>query len=232
METVDYTDPTRPVESVSWEDAVAYCAALTEREREAGRIAANAVYRLPTEAEWEYACRAWTSTRFSYGDDPGYTNLTHYAWYYDNSEGQTHPVGQKLPNPWGLHDMHGNVWEWCQDRFDYYAGGIALDPQGPSVGSDRVVRGGSWRGWFEGAGRCRSAYRSTAARIPGSALSGSALSWPQVSERSDGRGGPEQNRYAPPLTTPAATSAPRRACTNPATALTSSASSSHLSRSA
>ena len=85
--TVDNgTDLTRPVETVSWVDATDYCAALTERERTAGRIAPNSVYRLPTEAEWEYACRAWTSTRFSYGDDPGYTNLTNYAWYGDNSE--------------------------------------------------------------------------------------------------------------------------------------------------
>ena len=106
---MDYTDPTRPVERVSWFDATAYCAALTELERQAGRIAPNAVYCLPTEAEWEYACRGWTSTRLSYGDDIGYTNLTNYAWYGDNSGGTTHPVGQKLANPWGLHDMHGNV---------------------------------------------------------------------------------------------------------------------------
>jgi formylglycine-generating enzyme required for sulfatase activity len=91
---IDYgTDLTRPVEQVSWDDAVAYCAALTERERLAGRIAPNSVYRLPTEAEWEYACRGWTSTQFSYGDDPEYTNLTNYAWYYENSDWQTHPVG-------------------------------------------------------------------------------------------------------------------------------------------
>src|SRR5512139_2462412 len=83
-------DLNRPVEQVSWQDATNYCAKLTERERLAARIAPNSVYRLPTEAEWEYACRAWTSTRFSYGDDPGYTNLTNYAWYYDNSGGTTH----------------------------------------------------------------------------------------------------------------------------------------------
>jgi len=148
-------DTNRPVEEVSWNDAVAYCAALTERERAAGRIGTNSVYRLPTEAEWEYACRGWTSTRFSYGDDPGYTNLTSYAWYGDN--GGTHRVGQKLPNPWGLYDMHGSVWEWCQDWYGDYAGGIALDPQGPNTGSARVNRGGSWGSL---AGLCRSAYRN------------------------------------------------------------------------
>ena len=157
-------DLTRPVESVSWHDAVAYCAALTERERLAGRIAPNSVYRLPTEAEWEYACRAWTSTRFSYGDDPGYTKLTNYAWCPGNSGGQTHRVGQKLANPWGLHDMHGNVWEWCLDWWsDRLSGGIALDPQGPDTGSDRVFRGGSWYQsmWVDigRPGHCRSAVR-------------------------------------------------------------------------
>ena len=118
------------------------------------------MYRLPTVAEWEYACRAWTSTRFSYGDDPGYTNLTNYAWYYDNSGDQTHPVGQKLPNPWGLYDMHGNVWEWCQDWWGDYAGGIALDPRGPAGGSLRVIRGGSWDSWNGRAGDCRSVLRN------------------------------------------------------------------------
>src|SRR5215510_10182315 len=111
-------DTNRPVETVSWFNATNYCGKLTQRERAAGRIATNSVYRLPTEAEWEYACRAWTSTRFSYGDDPDYTSLSDYAWYDSNSGGTTHPVGQKLPNPWGLYDMHGNVWKWVADPFD------------------------------------------------------------------------------------------------------------------
>ena len=150
-------DLTRPAESVSWDDARAYCAALTQRERLAGRIGTNSVYRLPTEAERDYACRAGTSTRFSYGDDPGYTNLTNYAWYWGNSGGTTQPVGQKLPNPWGLYDMHGSVGEWCQDWWDVYPGGTAVDPQGPPTGSNRVIRGGNWNGF---ASNCRSALRN------------------------------------------------------------------------
>ena len=114
---------------------------------------------MPTEAEWEYACRAWTSTRFSYGDDPGYTNLTDYAWYGDNSGEQTHPVGQKSPNPGGLYDMHGNVWEMCQDWYEPYPGGIAVDPQGPATGSHRVIRGGLGMLFFYRARDCRSACR-------------------------------------------------------------------------
>jgi formylglycine-generating enzyme required for sulfatase activity len=154
-------DTNRPVESVHWYEATAYCDALTQRERLAGRIATNSVYRLPTEAEWEYACRAWSSTRFSYGDDPGYTNLTSYAWYSDNIGEGTHPVGQKLPNPWGLHDMHGNVFEWCQDWYGDYPGGIALDPQGPPLGSTHVIRGGSFFFGFYSASSCRSSSRNS-----------------------------------------------------------------------
>ena len=152
-------DTNRPVEQVTWFEAADYCATLTQRERAAGRIAANSVYRLPTEAEWEYACRGWTSDRrFSYGDDPGYTSLTNYAWCTDNSDGTTHPVGQRLPNPWGLYDMYGNVWEWCQDWLsNNLPGGIAIDPQGPATGSYRVGRGGGWGNY---GGNCRSARRS------------------------------------------------------------------------
>jgi formylglycine-generating enzyme required for sulfatase activity len=138
-------DLNRPVEMVSWHDATNYCGQLTQQERAVGRIATNCLYRLPTEAEWEYACRGWTSTRFSYGDDPDYTNLANYAWYRDNPGAvyTTHPVGQKLPNPWGLYDMHGNVLEWCQDWWEYsLPGGIALDPQGPATGEVRVLRSG------------------------------------------------------------------------------------------
>jgi len=150
------TDLTRPVEMVTWFNATNYCGKLTQSERAAGRIATNSVYRLPTEAEWEYACRAWTSTRFSYGDDLGYDNLDQYAWYAVNSGSSTHPVGQKLPNPWGLYDMHGNVEEYCQDVYDTYRGGIALDPQGPVTGSGPVHRGGDWSHPNWG---CRSAFR-------------------------------------------------------------------------
>jgi formylglycine-generating enzyme required for sulfatase activity len=154
-------DSNRPVDSVTWYDATNYCAQLTHRERVAGRIATNSVYRLPTEAEWEYACRTWTSTRFSYGDDPGYQNLRDYAWYDGNSEDTTHPVGRKLPNPWGLYDMHGNVFEWCQDWWsDTLPGGIAVDPQGPAVGFFRVIRGGVWD---DAAADCRSACRYSGA---------------------------------------------------------------------
>jgi formylglycine-generating enzyme required for sulfatase activity len=118
------------------------------------------VYRLPTEAEWEYACRAWTSTRFSYGDDPGYTNLTNYAWYgEDNSNGTTHPVGQKLPNAWGLYDMQGNVQELCNDWSATYPGGITLDPQSPSKPPFRGIHGGNWEAY---ASSCRSAKRDFA----------------------------------------------------------------------
>jgi formylglycine-generating enzyme required for sulfatase activity len=146
-----------PVDTVSWLDATNYCGKFTQRERAAGRISTNSLYRLPTEAEWEYACRAWTSTRYSHGDDPDDADIASYAWYDADSGNTTHPVGQKLPNPWGLHDMHGNVAEWCQDWYKPYLGGIALDPQGPATGSARVVRGGLW---FRPASYCRSAFRN------------------------------------------------------------------------
>lgn len=149
-----------PVNNVSWLDATHYCAALTARERAAERIPTNCVYRLPTEAEWEYACRAWTSTPFSYGEDPGYTNRGDYAWYSENSSGKLHAVGQKRPNPWGLYDMHGNALEWCQDWAGLYAGGTAIDPKGPASGSARVLRGSCYA-CHNYAGDCRSAIRNS-----------------------------------------------------------------------
>jgi formylglycine-generating enzyme required for sulfatase activity len=156
-------DLSRPVETVSWNDATNYCGKLTQRERAEGRIPTDCVYRLPTEAEWEYACRAWTSTPFSYGYDPGYTNLTNYGWDLDNSGSMTHPVGQKLPNPWGLYDMYGNVFEWCEAWYTLlpnwdlspYPGGIALDPSGPA--GTVSSRGGDWA---SRAAWCRSAFRN------------------------------------------------------------------------
>lgn len=163
-------DLKRPVENVTWNDATTYCAKLTEQEKKAGRLLAGHAYRLPTEAEWEYAARAGTKTRLSYGDDPGYASLDGYAWFGSNSSGTTHPVGTKSPNPWGLYDMHGNVWEWCSDWYSssYSGGGLLslVDPLGIFSGTDRVIRGGSWKGLNR---FCRSASRSSSLpQIPGS----------------------------------------------------------------
>jgi formylglycine-generating enzyme required for sulfatase activity len=132
----------RPVEKISHYDAMAYCAALTGRERTAGRLPQDYEYRLPTEAEWEYACQAGSTNRFAFGEDPGEADP--YAWTAENSDAQTHPVGQKLPNRWGLHDMHGNVWEWCSDWFDRFPPADVRDPSGPGQGKFKVFRGGGW----------------------------------------------------------------------------------------
>jgi formylglycine-generating enzyme required for sulfatase activity len=141
-------DLSRPVSSVTWLDATNYCAKLTQRELAAGRISAGSQYRLPTEAEWECAARAGTSTRFSYGDDPAYASLTNYAWFLDFAilDLIVHSVGQKLPNPWGLYDTYGNVWEWCQDWYGDQPGGIQIDPTGPPSNptGNKVMRGGAY----------------------------------------------------------------------------------------
>jgi formylglycine-generating enzyme required for sulfatase activity len=136
-----------PVEQVSWHDAQVFIRRLNQRE-------GHNCYRLPTEAEWEYAARAGTTSAYSFGDDTG--SLGCYAWYWDNSGKKTHPVGQKQPNAWGLYDMHGNVWEWVQDWAGAYSSDAATDYQGPSSGSGRVFRGGCWR---ISARYCRSAFR-------------------------------------------------------------------------
>ncbi|NLX26680.1 MAG: SUMF1/EgtB/PvdO family nonheme iron enzyme [Lentisphaerae bacterium] len=140
---------TLPVEHVRWNDAMEFCRKLTEIEQRAGRLPAGFEYTLPTEAQWEYACRAGTT-----GDYAG--TLDAMAWYDSNSGGKTHPVGTKQANAWGLHDMHGNVWEWCSDWYGDYSSGNVVDPQGASSGSLRVQRGGSW---YYDASYCRSANR-------------------------------------------------------------------------
>ena len=134
-----YRGDDRPVESVFWYDVHEFIGRLNA-------AAGDSLYRLPTEAEWEYACRAGTSTRWSFGDDE--SRLTNYAWYDDNTRPwSTRAVGQKLPNPWGLYDMYGNVWEWVQDWYDsdYYNSSPRVDPPGPDTGSFRVRRGGYFR---------------------------------------------------------------------------------------
>jgi formylglycine-generating enzyme required for sulfatase activity len=151
---------TLPVENVTWFDATNYCFKLTLVERSAGRLPDGYVYRLPTDAEWEYACRAGTTNRFFFGDDPSYTQLGDYSWYSKNSGNQTHPVGSLKPNPWGLYDINGNVDQWCSDWFDYYlAGGSVTDPKGPTTdrNATRVVRGGYYTGQ---AHECRMAVRN------------------------------------------------------------------------
>jgi formylglycine-generating enzyme required for sulfatase activity len=141
----DHTGNTNlPVERVTWDKAVQYCQLLTDRERTAGRINTNWVYRLPTEAEWEYACRAGTTTEFPYGEDPDHVRLQAYAWYSANSSGRTQPVGSKVPNQWGLFDMMGNVGEFCSDGWSYIYPGNATDPQGPESRYYVVFRGYSY----------------------------------------------------------------------------------------
>ena len=141
-------DPNRPVEQVSWEETQEFVRRLGEQEGKA--------YRLPTEAEWEYAARAGSTGAYCFGDDE--SQLKDYAWYNANAKGTTHPVGQLQPNAWGLYDVHGNVAEWCHDGLRTYTDASMSDPFGPTTaGADRVIRGGNWR-WH--AQDVRSAYRS------------------------------------------------------------------------
>jgi formylglycine-generating enzyme required for sulfatase activity len=174
-------DLSRPVESVTWLDATNFCARLTELDLVAGRIPPGSHYRLPTEAEWECAARAGTRTRFSYGDDPNYASATNYAWFLDLAilDLTTHPVGQKLPNPWGLYDMHGNVWEWCEDNHGSLPGGVQIDPTGPdsTLLRDKVLRGGAYD--YPNSSS-RSASRIFVSRFGPIQMSVSAWSWPQT----------------------------------------------------
>jgi formylglycine-generating enzyme required for sulfatase activity len=146
---------------INWESAMEFCSRLTERERKAGRLPNGWEYTLPTEAQWERACRAGTDTKFSFGDDE--SKLSEYAWFAGNAalagEKYPHEVGKKRPNPWGLYDMHGNVFEWCRDWWSLKLPG-GRDPEVTEPGSDRafrMFRGGSWTTPGES---CRSAFRN------------------------------------------------------------------------
>lgn len=131
-----------PVEKVSFLEASNYCAAVTSRERAAGRLPEGYVYRLPYESEWEYACRAGSTNQFHFGNDPDLAG--DFAWTGENGDGAPHPVGTKRPNAWGLHDMHGNVWEWCLDWFAPYPAEPLTDPTGPPTGKFKLFKGGGW----------------------------------------------------------------------------------------
>jgi len=159
-----WKNPKNPVESVRWSDAVKFCNARSRAEElkpcynldtwECDFDADG--YRLPTEAEWECACRAGTKTAYFFGDSA--SQLGDYAWFEKNSGGHPQPVGQKKPNAWGLYDICGNLWQWCNDFYgvEYYQQSPKENPRGPKEGDSRVVRGGAWK--FSGD-NCRSGYR-------------------------------------------------------------------------
>jgi formylglycine-generating enzyme required for sulfatase activity len=159
-----HKDPKNPVERTQWTDAVRFCNKCSERE---GLTACYDLktwecnldadgYRLPTEAEWEYACRAGATGRYTFGDAE--SELSSYAWFKQNSQGKPHPVGQKQPNRWGLYDVHGNVWQWGNDWYaeNGYKESPSQNPHGPATGKQRVLRGGAWDSSAE---QCRAAYR-------------------------------------------------------------------------
>jgi formylglycine-generating enzyme required for sulfatase activity len=158
--------PDKPVEQVDWYHAILFCNMRSLKEVLKPCYDSKTLicdfsadgYRLPTEAEWEYACRAGMREKYSFGNDP--TKLKNCAWFKSNAGQVTHSVGQKAPNPWGLYDMHGNVAEWCHDFYSetYYSSNPAKDPHGPTRGDKCVLRGGSWRSSEEG---CRSSARSS-----------------------------------------------------------------------
>jgi formylglycine-generating enzyme required for sulfatase activity len=159
-----WKNPKAPVDQIRWTDAARYC---NTRSRAEGLPPAydettwqcdfaSAGYRLPTEAEWEYACRAGSTTAYCFGDNP--SELVQYGWFKDSAVRAPQPVASRRPNAWGLYDMHGNVWEWCHDFYgeEYYKSSPEKDPTGPAKTDTRVLRGGCWN---SPAAKCRSDYR-------------------------------------------------------------------------
>jgi formylglycine-generating enzyme required for sulfatase activity len=144
------------VEMVSWNEANEFCRKATAELRKKNLLDVAVEIRLPSEAEWEYACRAGTTTAYSFGDDPA--DLRDHAWFKGNSKGEDPPVGRKKPNAWGLFDMHGYVWEWCADTWSPTVEGLPAvgTPRNARDAKDRVLRGGSWA---DEAQRCQSAFR-------------------------------------------------------------------------
>ena len=149
--------PDAPVEHVSWLDAMAFCEKLTARERAAGRLPEGWRYTLPTEAQWEYACRAGTTGPYA-------GPIEAMAWYDENSDRTTHPVAELRPNAWGFHDMSGNVLEWCRDWYELYSARAVTDPTGPKHGHYRIARGGCWLMAKE-VGRSAARAGGSAARV-------------------------------------------------------------------
>ncbi len=154
-----WTGPRNSVEMVSWDEAVEFCWKATVELRERKLIAPDEVIRLPSEAEWEYACRGGTTTKYSFGDAAA--DLKDHGWYDGNAKGEDPPVGKKKPNPWGLYDMHGYIWEWCQDAWQPSYEGAPADGKAREAKDlkERVIRGGSWA---DNAERARSAFRGHA----------------------------------------------------------------------
>ena len=164
----DFKGARNPVIRVSWEDCQTFLQKLQEK-------VPGQTFRLPTEAEWEYACRAGGTADYCYGNNA--SSLGDYAWYNSNSDEKLHPVGEKKPNAWGLYDMPGNVWEWCADWYEVFNSKVATDPVGPSTGPGRVMRGGSWldagtlcrsgeRGYCEPPARCKHIGLRVVAVVP------------------------------------------------------------------